>query len=80
MALKRNSEESIEVKDDVSTVKARQPFSPEKAKKTETKILTTFSIAPSTKKELEELFSELGLSWAGGIRFALAEFYKKHKE
>ena len=35
--------------------------------------ITTF------KKELEELFSELGLGWAAGIRFALKEFSKKYK-
>lgn len=77
MALKRNPEDQFE---NNSTEKARQLFSGDAAKKKETKILTTFSIEPSTKRELEDLFSELGLSWAGGIRFALKEFYKKHKE
>lgn len=80
MALKRNPDDFIEKNVDASTEKARQLFSGEGSKKKETKILTTFSIEPSTKRELEELFSELGLSWAGGIRFALKEFYKKHKE
>ena len=80
MALKRNPEDSFDKSVDASTEKARQLFSADKANKKETKILTTFSIEPSTKRELEELFSELGLSWAGGIRFALKEFYKKHKE
>ncbi len=73
MALKRNPE-------DASSVKARELFSSDSSKKKETKILTTFSIEPSFKKEMEELFAEMGLNWAGGIRFALKEFYKKHKE
>ncbi len=80
MALKRNPDELIEKSVDSSSERARQLFSNENAKKKETKILTTFSIEPSMKKELEDLFSELGLSWAGGIRFALKEFYKKHSE
>ncbi len=45
----------------------------------EKKILTTFSIEPSFKKELEELFEDMGLGWAAGIRFALKEFIKKYK-
>ncbi len=73
MALKRNP-------DDASSVKARELFSSDSAKKKETKILTTFSIEPSFKKDMEELFAEMGLNWAGGIRFALKEFYRKHKE
>ena len=44
----------------------------------EKKILTTFSIEPSFKRELEELFDDMGLGWAGGIRFALKEFAKKY--
>lgn len=44
----------------------------------EKKVLTTFSIEPSFKEELQNLFSDMGLSWAAGIRFALKEFLKKH--
>jgi hypothetical protein len=29
---------------------------------------------------LEEMFSDMGLGWAAGIRFALKEFYKKHAD
>lgn len=44
-------------------------------------VLTSFSIDPEKKRRYEELFTEMGLSsWANGIRFALAEFYKQHKE
>ena len=46
----------------------------------EKKILTTFSIEPSFKAELEELFTDMGLGWAAGVRFALREFYKKYSE
>ena len=55
--------------------KARQVFSGK-----EKKILTTFSIEPTFKAELEDLFRDMGLGWAAGIRFALKEFYKKHNE
>lgn len=78
MALKRNPEESVQYEETVST-KAKQLFSSEASHKKENKILTTFSIEPSFKKELEELFGELGLGWAAGIRFALKEFTKKYK-
>lgn len=79
MALKRNPEDSVQYNEDIS-VKAKQLFSSDgPRKKTETKILTTFSIEPSFKKDLEDLFSDMGLGWAGGIRFALREFYKKYK-
>lgn len=74
MALKRNGEEKTDEKS-ISGVKAKQLFS-----RKENKILTTFSIEPSFKRELEELFSDMGLGWAAGIRFALKEFYKKHNE
>ncbi|MFA6844549.1 MAG: hypothetical protein WCR02_02370 [Sphaerochaetaceae bacterium] len=75
MALKRNfdSEEKEEKKESISGQKAKQLFS-----RKENKILTTFSIEPSFKQELEELFADMGLGWAAGIRFALKEFYKKH--
>ncbi len=81
MALKRNPEESVQYDEDIS-VKAKQLFgsdSGSRRRKEEKKILTTFSIEPSTKKELEELFDDMGLGWAAGIRFALKEFYKKYK-
>lgn len=78
MALKRNPDESMKYEESVST-KAKQLFNSDSVHKKENKILTTFSIEPSFKKELEELFSELGLGWAAGIRFALKEFSKKYK-
>ena len=79
MALKRNPEDSVLYEETVST-KAKQLFTSEvSSNKKEKKILTTFSIEPSFKTELEELFSDLGLTWAGGIRFALKEFSKKYK-
>lgn len=56
--------------------KAKEVFGGKEGK--EKKILTTFSIEPSFKDELEELFSDMGLGWAAGIRFALKEFSKKH--
>lgn len=79
MALKRKPEDSVQYGEDVST-KAKQLFtSDSSSRKKENKILTTFSIEPSFKKDLEDLFSELGLGWAAGIRFALKEFAKKYK-
>jgi len=79
MALKRNPEESVQYDEDI-TKKAKQLFSSDTGvRKKETKILTTFSIAPSDKRELEDLFAEMGLGWAAGIRFALKEFAKKYK-
>lgn len=76
MALKRNDE--IEVRESVSPSerKAKEVFSQNSTK--EKKVLTTFSIEPSFKEELEELFSDMGLGWAAGIRFALKEFSKKY--
>ena len=56
--------------------KAKQVFGSKEAK--EKKILTTFSIEPSFKEELEDIFSDMGLGWAAGIRFALKEFSKKY--
>lgn len=81
MALKRNPEDSVQYDEEISvTSKAKQLFTNGSGKrKVETKILTTFSIEPSFKKELEELFADMGLSWAGGIRFSLKEFLKKYK-
>jgi hypothetical protein len=78
MALKRNPDESVNYDESVSS-KAKQLFNSDTSHKKENKILTTFSIEPSFKKELEDLFSELGLGWAAGIRFALKEFSKKYK-
>ena len=82
MALKRNPEDSIQYDEEISvTSKAKQLFTSSGSgkRKAETKILTTFSIEPSFKKELEELFADMGLRWAGGIRFSLKEFLKKYK-
>ncbi|MCH3908139.1 MAG: hypothetical protein LKE39_08345 [Sphaerochaeta sp.] len=76
MALKRNIEaEEAAATESISGQKAKQLFS-----RKENKILTTFSIEPSFKSELEEMFSDMGLGWAAGIRFALKEFYKKHAD
>jgi hypothetical protein len=82
MALKRNSETETEVLgESLSGQKAKQLFSKEgSTPKKEKKILTTFSIEPSFKRELEELFSSMGLGWAAGIRFSLKEFSKKHAQ
>ena len=74
MALKKNEENSSE---SLGGQKAKQVFGGLKETK-EKKILTTFSIEPSFKEELEELFSDMGLGWAAGIRFALKEFAKKY--
>jgi len=79
MALKKNVD-LIESEDSISAKKAKQLFTHDSRPKRENKILTTFSIEPSFKRELEELFSGMGLGWAAGIRFALREFTKKYKE
>lgn len=78
MALKRVTEaveEQQEIPGSISGRKARELFS-----RKEKKILTTFSIEPSFKAQLEEMFGDMGLGWAAGIRFALKEFYKKHSD
>jgi hypothetical protein len=81
MALKRNPvNETGAVEESISGQKAKQLFTKEGGVKKENKILTTFSIEPSFKRELEELFSGMGLGWAAGIRFALKEFSKKHSD
>ncbi len=72
--------ESVGKEDSISGQKAKQLFAKDGGAKKENKILTTFSIEPSFKRELEELFSNMGLGWAAGIRFALKEFSKKHSE
>ncbi len=74
MAL-RKTDGRDDVKESPSEVKARQVFSGK-----EKKILTTFSIEPSFKSQLEALFESMGLGWAAGIRFALKEFYKKYND
>ena len=83
MALKKNPDvENESVLDEsISGQKAKELFSNEtKKRKKENKVLTTFSIEPSFKRELEELFQSMGLGWAAGIRFSLREFAKKHAE
>lgn len=78
MALKRNPEDSVQYEEDIKA-KAKTLFNGETGTRAkEKKILTTFSIEPSFKKELEDLFADMGLNWAGGIRFALKEFLKKY--
>ncbi len=77
MALKKNDDHLMK-EESLSEKKAKEVFSKREGK--EKKILTTFSIEPSFKEELEELFDDLGLSWAAGIRFSLKEFYKKYSE
>lgn len=78
MALKKIVEEDYKVDDNAINEKTKHLFEDSYRKK-ETKILTTFSIEPSFKKELEEIFAEMGLGWAAGIRFALKEFSKKSR-
>ena len=76
MALKKATEpeeDLVNSSESISGKKARQLFS-----RKENKVLTTFSIEPSFKAQLEEMFGDMGLGWAAGIRFALIEFYKKH--
>lgn len=75
MALKRKDPIINTSENSLSEKKAKSVFNTR-----EKKILTTFSIEPSFKNELEDLFNQMGLSWAGGIRFALKEFYKKNSE
>ena len=83
MALKKNPETDTEqvVDTSISSQKAKELFSQEKRlPKKEKKVLTTFSIEPSFKRELEELFSSMGLGWAAGIRFSLKEFQRKYDQ
>ena len=79
MALRRvdGKEEIMQNNVSLSGMKAKKVFSNSEKEK---KILTTFSIEPSFKAELEELFSDMGLGWAAGVRFALREFWKKYSE
>ncbi len=78
MALRRvDGKEEVMQNESLSGMKAKRVFSNSEKEK---KILTTFSIEPSFKAELEELFTDMGLGWAAGVRFALREFYKKYSE
>ncbi len=63
-----------------SVEKAENLFKQANRTQKEKKILTTFSIEPSFKKELESMFHGMGLGWAAGIRFALREFLKKYSD
>lgn len=77
MALKKNENLTELENESLSGKKAKAVF----AKNTkEKKVLTTFSVEPSFKAELEEQFSDMGLGWSAGVRFALREFYKKHQD
>ncbi len=76
MALKRIEYSDNQMDESLSGKRAKQLFNNKETK--EKKILTTFSIEPKFKEELEELFSDMGLGWAAGIRFALKEFSKKY--
>ncbi len=76
MALRKQPESSASELESLSGQRAKEVFSAKDTK--EKKILTTFSIEPSFKAELEEVFDDMGLGWAAGIRFALKEFYKKY--
>lgn len=83
MALKRNPDAEVETVADasISGQKAKQLFSKDsRTSNKENKVLTTFSIEPSFKRELEDLFASMGLGWAAGIRFSLREFAKKHSQ
>ncbi len=63
---------SVDKAQEVFTKEVKPPTKKEK------KTLSTFSIEPSFKKELEVMFDDMGLGWAAGIRFALKEFLKKY--
>lgn len=78
MALRRTEfkDETLQ-SESLSGMKAKRVFSNSEKEK---KILTTFSIEPSFKADLEELFNDMGLGWAAGVRFALREFHKKYSD
>ena len=78
MALRRTDGKEEIQNESLSGMRAKRVFSNSVEK--EKKILTTFSIEPSFKNDLENLFADMGLGWAAGIRFALKEFYKKYNE
>lgn len=77
MALRKSETKETPQVESLSGMKAKRVFSNTEKEK---KILTTFSIEPSFKVELEELFADMGLGWAAGVRFALREFYKKYSD
>lgn len=79
MALKKNPIGN-ESENSATLQKAKQLFKNDPGARKENKILTTFSIEPSFKRDLEDLFSNMGLGWAAGIRFALKEFSRKYSE
>ncbi len=76
MALRRTDGKEEIQNESLSGMRAKRVFSNSVEK--EKKILTTFSIEPSFKAELEEMFTDMGLGWAAGVRFALREFYKRY--
>ena len=78
MALKKLDEEARQ--ESLSEKKAKEIFSQKDVREKEKKVLTTFSIEPSFKADLEELFNDMGLGWAAGVRFALREFHKKYSD
>ena len=75
MALKKTDGIEELGNESLSGKKAKEVFSQTGKEK---KVLTTFSIEPSFKAELEELFADLGLSWSAGVRFALKDFSKRY--
>lgn len=79
MALKKT--DTIEKEESLSEKKAKEVFSQtEGRRKKEKMVMSTFSISPTFKAELEDLFGDMGLGWASGIRFALKEFYNKYHQ
>ncbi len=75
MALKKNESINEVGSESLSGKKAKAVFG---ANEKEKKVLTTFSLEPSFKEDLEEVFEDLGLGWSAGVRFALKEFLKKY--
>ncbi len=75
MALKKTDVITDVENESLSGKKAKAVFS---ASAKEKKVLTTFSLEPTFKEELESVFDDLGLGWSAGVRFALKEFYKKY--
>ena len=73
MALKKSEKRTEDRAAELFSEKSRSSNTKEK------KILTTFSIEPSFKESLETQFSEMGLGWASGLRFALKYFQKNFK-
>ena len=81
MALKRTTEIEEE-EESINKSKAKELFTTEKKVKSsgrEKKILTTFSIEPSFKESLEDMYEQMGLGWASGTRFALRYFQRNFK-